>query len=94
MLPFGIDIIIVAAFSVAIYYYDMYVRLTPEEVASTSHKRERRPRRKKASRSSWSACRGGFETRPYETSHQSARRQATVPVAVWRSVMLMCSSGA
>jgi amino acid transporter len=31
-LPFGIDIVVVAAFSVAIYYYAMYVRLTPEEV--------------------------------------------------------------
>ena len=32
LLPFGIDIIIVAAFSVGIYYYAMSVRLTPEEV--------------------------------------------------------------
>jgi len=32
LLPFGIDIVIVAAFSVAIYYYAMSVRLTPEEV--------------------------------------------------------------
>jgi len=32
LLPFGWDIIIVAAFSIAIYYYAMSVRLTPEEV--------------------------------------------------------------
>jgi amino acid transporter len=34
LLPFGIDIILVAAFSIAIYYYAMSVRLTPEEVRS------------------------------------------------------------
>jgi amino acid transporter len=32
LLPFGWDIVIVAAFSIAIYYYAMSVRLTPEEV--------------------------------------------------------------
>src|SRR5215203_162763 len=32
VLPFGIDIVVVAAFSVAVYYYAMYVRLAPEEV--------------------------------------------------------------
>jgi len=32
LLPFGLDIVIVAAFSIAIYYYAMSVRLTPEEV--------------------------------------------------------------
>ena len=32
VLPFGVDIVIVAAFSIAIYYYAMSVRLTPEEV--------------------------------------------------------------
>ena len=32
LLPFGIDIIVVAAFSIAIYYYAMSVRLTQEEV--------------------------------------------------------------
>ena len=31
-LPFGVDIVIVAVFSIAIYYYAMSVRLTPEEV--------------------------------------------------------------
>src|SRR5215210_2422280 len=34
VLPFGIDIILVAAFSIGIYYYAMSVRLTPEEVRS------------------------------------------------------------
>jgi amino acid transporter len=34
LLPFGIDIVIVAVFSIAIYYYAMSVRLTPEEVRS------------------------------------------------------------
>ena len=34
LLPFGVDIVIVAAFSIAIYYYAMSVRLTPEEVRS------------------------------------------------------------
>jgi hypothetical protein len=32
VIPFGLDIVLVAAFSVAIYYYAMSVRLTPEEV--------------------------------------------------------------
>jgi amino acid transporter len=32
VLPFGPDIAVVAAFSIAIYYYAMSVRLTPEEV--------------------------------------------------------------
>jgi amino acid transporter len=32
VLPFGWDILIMAAFSIAIYYYAMSVRLTPEEV--------------------------------------------------------------
>jgi amino acid transporter len=32
VIPFGLDIAIVAAFSIAIYYYAMSVRLTPEEV--------------------------------------------------------------
>jgi amino acid transporter len=34
LLPFGVDIVIVAAFSIVIYYYAMSVRLTPEEVRS------------------------------------------------------------
>jgi amino acid transporter len=34
LLPFGLDIVIVAAFSIGIYYYAMSVRLTPEEVRS------------------------------------------------------------
>jgi amino acid transporter len=34
VLPFGLDLAIVAAFSIAIYYYAMSVRLTPEEVRS------------------------------------------------------------
>jgi amino acid transporter len=34
LLPFGLDILLVAAFSIAIYYYAMSVRLTPEEVRS------------------------------------------------------------
>jgi amino acid transporter len=32
VIPFGLDIVFVAAFSIAIYYYAMSVRLTPEEV--------------------------------------------------------------
>jgi amino acid transporter len=32
LLPFGMDIVVVAAFSIAIYYFAMSVRLTPEEV--------------------------------------------------------------
>ena len=32
VIPFGIDIVLVAAFSVAIYYFAMSVRLSPEEV--------------------------------------------------------------
>ena len=32
VLPFGWDILVVAAFSLAIYYYAISVRLTPEEV--------------------------------------------------------------
>jgi len=31
-IPFGIDIVIVVIFSLAIYYYAMSVRLSPEEV--------------------------------------------------------------
>jgi amino acid transporter len=34
LLPFGWDILILVAFSIAIYYYAMSVRLTPEEVRS------------------------------------------------------------
>jgi len=34
LLPFGLDIVIVAAFSIGIYYYAMSVSLTPEEVRS------------------------------------------------------------
>jgi amino acid transporter len=34
VLPFGPDIVLVAIFSIAIYYYAMSVRLTPEEVRS------------------------------------------------------------
>ena len=34
VIPFGLDLAIVAAFSIAIYYYAMSVRLTPEEVRS------------------------------------------------------------
>jgi amino acid transporter len=34
LLPFGLDIVIVAVFSIGIYYYAMSVRLTPEEVRS------------------------------------------------------------
>ena len=32
IIPFGVDIIVMAIFSIAIYYYAMSVRLTPEEV--------------------------------------------------------------
>jgi amino acid transporter len=32
VIPFGWDILVVAIFSIAIYYYAMSVRLTPEEV--------------------------------------------------------------
>jgi hypothetical protein len=32
LIPFGWDILVVIAFSIAIYYYAMSVRLTPEEV--------------------------------------------------------------
>lgn len=32
IIPFGWDALVVAAFSVAIYYYAMSVRLTPEQV--------------------------------------------------------------
>jgi amino acid transporter len=32
VIPFGVDIIVMAIFSIAIYYYAMSVRLTPEEV--------------------------------------------------------------
>jgi hypothetical protein len=32
VLPFGWDILIVAVFSLAIYYYAISVRLTPDEV--------------------------------------------------------------
>lgn len=32
LIPFGIDIVVVAVFSLAIYYYAISVRLTPEEV--------------------------------------------------------------
>jgi len=32
LLPFGIDVVLVAAFAIAIYFYAMSVRLTPEEV--------------------------------------------------------------
>jgi hypothetical protein len=32
--PFGLDVVLVAAFSIGIYYYAMSVRLTPEEVRS------------------------------------------------------------
>jgi hypothetical protein len=32
VIPFGWDILVVAAFSLAIYFYAMSVRLTPEEV--------------------------------------------------------------
>ena len=34
VIPFGLDIALVAIFSIAIYYYAMSVRLTPEEVRS------------------------------------------------------------
>jgi amino acid transporter len=34
LLPFGLDVVLVAAFSIGIYYYAMSVRLTPEEVRS------------------------------------------------------------
>jgi hypothetical protein len=34
VIPFGWDILVMAVFSVAIYYYAMSVRLTPEEVRS------------------------------------------------------------
>jgi hypothetical protein len=30
--PFGLDVVLVAAFSIGIYYFAMSVRLTPEEV--------------------------------------------------------------
>jgi amino acid transporter len=32
VIPFGVDVIVMAIFSIAIYYYAMSVRLTPEEV--------------------------------------------------------------
>jgi hypothetical protein len=34
LIPFGWDILVVAAFSLAIYFYAISVRLTPEEVRS------------------------------------------------------------
>ena len=34
VIPFGWDILVVMAFSLAIYFYAMTVRLTPEEVRS------------------------------------------------------------
>ena len=52
VIPFGWDIVVMAIFSVAIYYYAMSVRLTPEEVRGhVADAREEAEQRKKRSRS-------------------------------------------